>query len=521
MFLRARTCGRPPLSWRAAYAAPAGRRGAPPRDDARGIAAAHAGARPAARAADGNHETNAANARRRRACVAPRGATLGGALCQTGARAGGFAAGHGRPATRLAASRDFADPAGSRRSRRTRAPRTLSRTRTRAARAGVAPSPFRPAARLCLLGADQAHAPRAHSDPRAIRHAALERAPVGPPRRRARACFASSSHKVHTPASAGGRAARRWRSGERLQDAALSGFLENAARRDGSLNVPLLAQLAGETEHRLRGHARGGLGGLGGLRDLGSAATTLFGGFGKMFDKGVQKVFGDEGGGGGEASGSGVVGRLISHSRAHSGASAEDRAPRDAAPRTPAAMPAAAGGASRRPRARAAPSRATALAPRTATPSPSRARPRVGAPARCGGSSPACSGRWARRSPCPSPRTRPSSARRTPCTTTRSWAAGSSRARRARRRRGRRRRRRPRSGRPRYRRGRARRGRRIPPRPRGVWGLGRPRGQPRRRRRSACARRRAGRSTWTRTRSARPPRRRARRRRRRGTHPVW
>ena len=239
----------------------------------------------------------------------------------------------------LAASRDFADPGGiPTEPSDAQSANALANAHAAFALAGVAPSPFHPAARLCLLGADHARAPRTyHSDPRAIQATLLlERAVCGGAAsgETRNACFASfQPYKVHYAgllAEAG--ATREALALVESVSKTLRGrdFLASAGARDGSLNVPLLAQLAGETEHRLRGHARGGLGGLGGLRDLGSAATTLFGGFGKMFDKGVQKVFGDEGGGGGEASGSGVVGRLISHSRAHSGASVEDRAPRDA-----------------------------------------------------------------------------------------------------------------------------------------------------------------------------------------------
>jgi hypothetical protein len=212
--------------------------------------------------------------------------------------------------------------------------------------AGVAPQPFHPAARLCLLGADHTNAPRTyHSDPRAIQATALlERFVCGASsssgvsgsnpalssagqtnsRNNAKAsvCFASfQPYKVHYAGLLAEVGATReaLALAESVSKTLRSReFLACASSRDGSVNVAVLTQLAGEMEHRLRGNARGTLGGLS-LRDLGSAATTLFGGFGKMFDKGVQKVFGDEGVNG-EGNGS-VVGRLISHSRTHSSAS--------------------------------------------------------------------------------------------------------------------------------------------------------------------------------------------------------
>ena len=226
--------------------------------------------------------------------------------------------------------------------------------------AGVAPQPFHPAARLCLLGADHARFPRTyHSDPRAVQATALleravcsgsgsgsatatataERARRGAPSEPPRVCFAAfQPYKVHyagllAEAGATREALALVESVSRTLRA--REFLASADARDGSLDAPRLARLAGEMEHRLRGNARGTLGGLS-LRDLGGAATTLFGGFGKMLDKGVQRVFGDEGngdarggGGGGGGERTGVVGRLVSHSRAHSGASSASRDSRD------------------------------------------------------------------------------------------------------------------------------------------------------------------------------------------------
>ena len=203
--------------------------------------------------------------------------------------------------------------------------------------AGIAPQPFHPAARLCLLGADHARAPRTyHSDPRAIQATALlERAVCGAssssgvsgsnPAFSTNVCFASfQPYKVHYAGLLAEVGATReaLALAESVSKTLRSReFLACASSRDGSVNVAMLTQLAGEMEHRLRGNARGTLGGLS-LRDLGSAATTLFGGFGKMFDKGVQKVFGDEGVNGVlEGNGGSVVGRLVSHSRTHSSAS--------------------------------------------------------------------------------------------------------------------------------------------------------------------------------------------------------
>ena len=242
----------------------------------------------------------------------------------------------------LAASRDFADPGGIATGAVGRASRErLANAHAAFALAGIAPSPFHPAARLCLLGADHAHAPRTyHSDPRAIQATLLlERAVCGAAAsgETRNACFASfQPYKVHDAgllAEAG--ATREALALVESVSKTLRGrdFPASAGARDGSLNVPLLARSRARRSTGCAGTRAAAWAGWAVCATLGSAATTLFGGFGKMPDKGVQKVFGDEGGGGGEASGSGVVGRLISHSRAHSGASAEDRAPRDAAPR--------------------------------------------------------------------------------------------------------------------------------------------------------------------------------------------
>jgi hypothetical protein len=81
-----------------------------------------------------------------------------------------------------------------------------------------------------------------------------------------------------------------------LKTVTRKGFVERHGR-DGSVNLHQLMNCAQEMEHRLKGHA-GGRAGLG-LGNLQSAATSLFGGFSKMFDKGVHSLFGDDGNGAG------------------------------------------------------------------------------------------------------------------------------------------------------------------------------------------------------------------------------
>ena len=72
-------------------------------------------------------------------------------------------------------------------------------------------------------------------------------------------------------------------------------------RSSPECNVPALAALAAELEHRLKGHSGGK------NQFLQKAASSIFGGFSKILDKGVHSLFGDEGGPG--------AGRTPGHSR--------------------------------------------------------------------------------------------------------------------------------------------------------------------------------------------------------------
>ena len=184
--------------------------------------------------------------------------------------------------------------------------------------AGTVPAPFHPNARVCLLGANHKRNPRTyHADVLAIQRTEyFEMALMG-----SGSTNTAGSSVLNNPLGAlkkspatsyqylpsfqpykvlyAGYLAELGFSKQALQvnDTVLKllknrEFIERHSR-DGSVKINQLSQIAHEMEHRLKGHL-GGKGGLG-FKDLGSAATSIFGGFSKMFDKGVNKMFGDEG----------------------------------------------------------------------------------------------------------------------------------------------------------------------------------------------------------------------------------
>ena len=175
--------------------------------------------------------------------------------------------------------------------------------------AGATPQPFHPSSRLCLVGADHRRNPRTYATPAAIqRTELLEHSMALANSQYVLAPF--QAYKLHYA----GMLAEFGRVKEALGYAeAVGRAVKNLDRSSPECNVPALAALAVELEHRLKGHSGGK------NQFLQKAASSIFGGFSKILDKGVHSLFGDEGGPG--------AGRTPGHSRQSSESSSNAQPP--------------------------------------------------------------------------------------------------------------------------------------------------------------------------------------------------
>ena len=149
--------------------------------------------------------------------------------------------------------------------------------------AGATPQPFHPSARVCLVGGDHRRRPRTYVTPSSVQRTELLEHAMG----LANPQFVLAPFQPYKLVYAGF-LAECGRVKEALGYAeAVLRALKSLDRACPECNVAALTAAAGELEHRLRGHngAKGGI--------LATAASSIFGGFSKMFDKGVHSLFGE------------------------------------------------------------------------------------------------------------------------------------------------------------------------------------------------------------------------------------